>query len=77
MAEFLISCQRNDVHDQMIYDAQLLTHLESERGELQEELEREEDGEDDVEHVEEVCVALGLPVELHGETEGIDAIKVH
>ena len=61
----------------MISDAQLLTHLESERGELQEELEREEDGEDDVEDVEEVCVALGLAVELHGETEGIDAIKVH
>ena len=50
----------------------LRAHLESERGELQEELEREEDCEDDVEDVEEVGVALRLAVELHGETEGVD-----
>ena len=46
-------------------------YLETECPELEDELHREENCEDDVEHVQKVCVALGLAVELHGQAEGV------
>ena len=47
-------------------------YLEPESAELEDELHGEEHGEDDVEHVEEGRVALGLAVELHGQAERVD-----
>ena len=49
-----------------------ISYLKSERPELEYKLEGKEHCEYDVEDVQEGRVSLRLPVELHGQAEGVD-----